>query len=194
MFFIFFLISKFNLKFAEKYLRSQLNIIFNTDIGPLSPYTEYLCNMSLFNIAGWSANRTAVKRTEPYCKYMCFFLHFQHNVFLVNTVPDPPEQLSVTTRTNHSLSFGWKAPRYPNGIINMFILNFRYIGRNYFYPTARCNNPVTEPVILETSKYENTFNDLQPYSLYSLQVALQNDFGIGEYTLPVIIKTKPWST
>lgn len=52
-----------------------MGIIYNAAIGPLSPYTEYICSVSLFNIAGWSPTKTAIKRTEPYCKCQSFIFH-----------------------------------------------------------------------------------------------------------------------
>uniref|UniRef100_T1PDP8 protein-tyrosine-phosphatase n=1 Tax=Musca domestica TaxID=7370 RepID=T1PDP8_MUSDO len=160
------------IKKAEKYVKGQLVILFNTDIGPLSPYTEYYCNAGLYNIGGWSANKTFVKRTEAY-------------------FPDRPENITVVTQTNSTLKFSWNAPKYANGNINMYITYFKRVEASYFIPKD-CGITNTDMVPRETSKLELTFDDLQPYTRYSIQVAAKNDFGISESTSPTMITTKPW--
>ncbi|KAM7344935.1 protein tyrosine phosphatase 52F isoform 2-T4 [Cochliomyia hominivorax] len=157
---------------AEKYVKGQLVILFNAEIGPLSPFTEYVCNTSFFNIAGWSANKTIVQKTESY-------------------FPNKPQQLSNKSRTNSTLSFTWVPPIYPNGVISLYILNFQYVEPGYNIP-SRCSGYSSDPVYRESSILELVFNDLRPYTRYSLQVAAKNEFGIGEYTLPNVATTMPW--
>ncbi|XP_073844444.1 protein tyrosine phosphatase 52F isoform X2 [Musca autumnalis] len=160
------------IKKAEKYVKGQLVILFNTDIGPLSPYTDYYCNAALYNIGGWSANKTFVKKTEAY-------------------FPDKPENITVTTQTNSTLKFTWNAPKYANGNINMYITYFKRVEASYFIP-KECGTTSSDMVPRETSRLELTFDDLQPYTRYSIQVAAKNEFGISECTSPTMITTKPW--
>ncbi|XP_037826441.1 receptor-type tyrosine-protein phosphatase eta isoform X1 [Lucilia sericata] len=157
---------------AEKYVKGQLVILFNAEIGPLSPFTEYVCNTSFFNIAGWSANKTFVQKTESY-------------------FPNRPEHLSLKTRTNSTLSFTWTPPLYANGIISLYILYFQFVEAGYGIP-SRCSAYSSDPVSRESSVLELLFNDLRPYTRYSIQVAAKNEFGIGEYTPPNVVITKPW--
>lgn len=156
---------------AEKYVKGQLVILFNAEIGPLTPFTDYVCNTSLYNIAGWSPNNTFKKTTKS------FF-------------PNIPEEVSLKTLTNYSLSFSWTPPLYPNGNINLYILYFLRVEAAYKIP-SKCNAVSSEPISRETSFLELSFYDLQPYTRYSIQVAAKNEFGIGEYTSPNVVITKP---
>uniref|UniRef100_A0A1I8PP92 protein-tyrosine-phosphatase n=1 Tax=Stomoxys calcitrans TaxID=35570 RepID=A0A1I8PP92_STOCA len=160
------------IKKAEKYVKGQLVILFNTDIGPLSPYTEYFCNAALYNIGGWSPNKIFVKKTEPY-------------------FPDKPENVLVRSSTNHSLHVMWSAPKYPNGNINLYITYFQRVEAAYYIP-KECSAPNPDLKAQEISLLEMSFNELQPYTKYSIQVAAKNEFGISECTSPTMITTKPW--
>ncbi|XP_075165181.1 protein tyrosine phosphatase 52F [Haematobia irritans] len=160
------------IKKAEKYVKGQLVILFNTDIGPLSPYTEYFCSAALYNIGGWSPNKTFVKRTEAY-------------------FPDKPENVMVSSRTNHSLHIVWNSPKYPNGNINLYITYFQRVEAAYFIPED-CSVSSPDLKSQEISLLEMSFNELQPYTKYSIQVAAKNEFGISECTSPTMITTKPW--
>lgn len=57
---------------------------------------------------------------------------------------------------------------------------------------SRCTGYSSDPVSRESSVLEILFNDLRPYTRYSIQVAAKNEFGIGEYTMPNVATTEPW--
>ncbi|KAL9898387.1 protein tyrosine phosphatase 52F isoform 2-T5 [Glossina fuscipes fuscipes] len=159
-------------KFAEIYVEGRMGIIYNTAVGPLSPFIDYICSVSLFNVAGWSHNKTVIKRTEPY-------------------YPDPPEKLSLKTHSNHSLGFSWNQPKYANGNIKLYVSHFQRVEAAFYIPAENCKQITTESITRETSGLEQIFDELTPYTRYSIQVAAQNEFGIGEYTRPYTMVTKP---
>lgn len=92
--------------------------------------------------------------------------------------------------TRSSLLFTWSPPTYLNGPIKYYQVFLMRHEASYFVPED-C------PKIVEDSKPETkgdlsaNFTGLAPSVRYIMQVAAQNDFGMGEYTAPVIGITRP---
>lgn len=108
--------------------------------------------------------------------------------------PDPssPDNILLKSRTNASLQFEWSLPQYSNGVIKLYISYFQYVGPAYFVP-SRCSFTSTEAIPRETASLQQTFQSLLAYSSYSIQVAAQNEYGVGYFSRPLVVQTAPWS-
>lgn len=112
--------------------------------------------------------------------------------FYIVSDPNPPEHLTLKSSTNTSLQFEWNLPKYSNGNIKLYISLVQYIGPKYFV-TSKCPFVPTEAIPRETASLHQTFQNLLPYTSYSLQVAAQNEYGVGHYSRPLVVETAPWS-
>ncbi|XP_055854134.1 receptor-type tyrosine-protein phosphatase H [Episyrphus balteatus] len=155
-----------------KYVEGRLgDVSFKATMSPMSPFTEYVCKVDLFNTAGWSNFTQGVFATDKY-------------------YPELPTNITVKFLSTNVLQFQWAPPIYPNGNINIYYLYFRHMQPAYYIP-PHCKISTFEPKNFETSRLEAEFSTLQPFSYYSVQIAAQNDYGTGDYTLPVLARTLP---
>ncbi|XP_012158439.1 phosphatidylinositol phosphatase PTPRQ isoform X3 [Ceratitis capitata] len=160
-------------KVAKQYVEGQVKgVTFKALLAPLSPYTSYRCGIALFNVAGWSTAEETILSTLPY-----------H--------PSSPDNILLKSRTNASLQFEWSLPQYSNGVIKLYISYFQYVGPAYFVP-SRCSFTSTEAIPRETASLQQTFQSLLAYSSYSIQVAAQNEYGVGYFSRPLVVQTAPW--
>ncbi|XP_054091147.1 phosphatidylinositol phosphatase PTPRQ isoform X2 [Zeugodacus cucurbitae] len=160
-------------KVARQYVEGQVKgVTFKAFLAPLSPYTSYRCGIALFNVAGWSPAEETILWTLPFN-------------------PTPPEHLTLKSSTNISLQFEWSLPMYSNGNIKLYISYFQYIGPKYFVP-SKCSFVTTEAIPRETASLQQTFQNLLAYTSYSIQVAAQNEYGVGHYSRPLVVETAPW--
>ncbi|XP_055907424.1 phosphatidylinositol phosphatase PTPRQ [Eupeodes corollae] len=155
-----------------KYVEGSLgDVSFKATMSPLSPFTDYVCKADFYNTAGWSNYTPRVFTTDKY-------------------YPGTPTNVSVKSLTTNIIRFQWDMPVYPNGNINVYMLYFRQMQPAYYIP-PQCKIQVFEPSNSETSRLEAEFSGLQPYSYYSVQIAAQNEYGTGEFTLPILERTLP---
>ncbi|XP_037949787.1 phosphatidylinositol phosphatase PTPRQ [Teleopsis dalmanni] len=159
-------------KTSEQYIEKVGGITFTAFLSPLSPNTKYKCNCKIFNVAGWSAVKDIVDTLGPY-------------------YPDTPLNVGLKTKTNSSIHFSWETPKFSNGNIKLYITHFQRVEAAYFVP-SECSTILMESIKTETSSLELTFPNLTPYTRYSIQIAAQNEYGIGEYTRPFMGITEPW--
>ncbi|XP_060653336.1 phosphatidylinositol phosphatase PTPRQ [Drosophila nasuta] len=160
--------------YAEKYVESHREGRgFQAVVEPLSPYTSYTCSVQLYNIAGAS---DAV--LEANTKTSIYF-------------PDQPENVTLHAATSNTLSLTWHPPKYLNGQIKYYQTFLMRYEADYFIPNV-CD------AVIEASKTDNkgdetasVFKDLSPAVKYIIQIAAQNDFGLGQYTAPFLVVTKP---
>ncbi|XP_018795527.1 PREDICTED: neogenin-like, partial [Bactrocera latifrons] len=130
------------------------------------------CGIALFNIAGWSPAEETILWTLPFN-------------------PNPPEHLTLKSSTNTSLQFEWNLPVNSNGNIKLYISYFQHIGPKYFV-SSKCSFVTVEAISRETAGLQQTFQNLLAYTSYSLQVAAQNEYGVGHYSRPLVVETAPW--
>ncbi|XP_039958049.1 phosphatidylinositol phosphatase PTPRQ isoform X1 [Bactrocera tryoni] len=160
-------------KVARQYVEGQVKgVTFKAFLAPLSPYTSYRCGIALFNVAGWSSAEEIILWTLPFN-------------------PNPPELLTLKSSTNTSLQFEWNLPINSNGNIKLYISYFQYIGPKYFV-SSKCSFVTEEGTSRETASLQQTFQNLLAYTSYSLQVAAQNEYGVGHYSRPLVVETAPW--
>ncbi|XP_034477352.1 phosphatidylinositol phosphatase PTPRQ isoform X2 [Drosophila innubila] len=160
--------------YAEKYVESHREGRgFQTIIEPLSPFTSYMCSVQLYNVAGASEPRNITGETVTKGYF-----------------PDQPENVTLKVITKNSLEFTWQTPKYPNGPIKYYQTFLMRYEADYFVPNT-CE-AVIEPNRFDTKGGDTfTFLELSPAVKYIMQVAAQNDFGLGQYTAPLIGTTKP---
>ncbi|KAL7737912.1 hypothetical protein ACLKA6_006284 [Drosophila palustris] len=161
--------------YAEKYVESHREGRgFQTIIEPLSPYTSYMCSVQLYNVAGASLPWNITGETVVTKGYF----------------PDQPENVRLNLTGKNSLTFIWEAPKYPNGLIKYYQTFLMRYEADYFVPST-CE-AVIEPNRFDTKGGDTfTFLELSPAVKYIMQVAAQNDFGLGQYTAPLIGTTQP---
>uniref|UniRef100_A0AAG5DMF3 Protein-tyrosine-phosphatase n=1 Tax=Anopheles atroparvus TaxID=41427 RepID=A0AAG5DMF3_ANOAO len=152
---------------------------------PLKPFATYHCTAQIQNIAGWS---------DPTPAY-----EFQ-------TAEDVPEMPSVMqlTADSDSILVAWKAPTVKNGVVVRYRINVRMIQQQY--PIPKSCDPVEEynetvdlrdeidPEAVRSwngAEFEYTISKLAPFTLYSVQVAAATGAGVGPYTEPNDVVTRP---
>ncbi|XP_030374954.1 tyrosine-protein phosphatase 10D [Scaptodrosophila lebanonensis] len=161
-------------KTAERYVESHTQSLgFQATLGPLSPDVAYTCDVILHNMAGASKSKRILdQRTQGY-------------------FPEKPQNLEVLNRTSNSLYFRWREPIYSNGQIRFYIVYLMLYKPAYFVP-SNCpiiDGKMKDPIPL--NNLETSFDSLFPAIEYSMQVAAQNDYGLGQYTAPLIAETLP---
>ncbi|XP_050744270.1 phosphatidylinositol phosphatase PTPRQ [Drosophila biarmipes] len=158
--------------YAESYVKGHSKQGFNASLSPLSPYTTYVCKVILYNIAGaMEPLTTAGLQTTTY-------------------FPEQPEEVELRGATDSSLLFGWIEPTYTNGPIKYYQTFLMRHEASYFVP-EHCA-AVVQDTKSETKGEPNVnFTGLAPAVRYMMQVAAQNDFGMGVFTSPVIGITLP---
>ncbi|KAH8405215.1 hypothetical protein KR222_011140, partial [Zaprionus bogoriensis] len=161
--------------YAEKYVESHREGRgFQALLQPLSPYTSYACSVVLYNVGGGSKLKSL---TGPTTLTLGYF-------------PDQPENVAMHEATQHSLKFTWQPPRYLNGPIKYYQAFLMRYEPDYFVPNT-CAAIVESPKTDTKGDETTIFSDLSPAVKYIMQVAAQNDFGLGQYTAPLVGITKP---
>lgn len=158
--------------YAERYVEGHSKQGFNASLSPLSPYATYVCKVILYNVAGPS---------EPVV---------DADMHTTTYFPEQPESVLLEKSTVSSLLFNWQPPTYTNGPIKYYQAFLMRHEASYFVP-ADC------AIVEQDTKSETkgdpsvNFTGLAPAVRYMMQVAAQNDFGMGVYTEPVIGITLP---
>ncbi|KAH8350288.1 hypothetical protein KR067_013028, partial [Drosophila pandora] len=158
-------------KYADRYVEGHTLRGFQANVNPLSPSTSYLCYVILYNVAGPSERAT------------------ETGISTANYFPERPENLQNVDRTAHSLQFNWDPPTYLNGALKFYQVFLMLHEPNYFMPEDCTLDEwsKSETNALTTSNYSSLASGMK----YMIQVAAQNDFGMGDYTAPVIGITLP---
>ncbi|BFG06427.1 receptor-type tyrosine-protein phosphatase eta [Drosophila madeirensis] len=165
--------AKVRYTYAERYVEGYTRTGFQAEISPLSPNTAYFCDVMLYNVAGSSKVRRTLENT-----------HTQ------NYFPEQPENVSIDESRVQSLVFTWKAPTYLNGAIKYYQAFLMRHQPNYTVPED-CQEVSENPKSETKGDLSVNFTELAPGVRYMMQVAAQNEFGMGEYTSPIIGITLP---
>ncbi|XP_017049952.1 phosphatidylinositol phosphatase PTPRQ [Drosophila ficusphila] len=158
--------------YAERYVEGHSKQGFNASLSPLSPYTTYVCKVILYNVAGPSNAQTlAGVQTSTY-------------------FPEEPTEVVAGDKSDSSLVFGWHPPAFSNGPIKYYQAFLMRHEASYFVPED-CAEVVQDTKSETKGDVFVNFTGLAPAVSYMMQVAAQNDFGMGKYTDPVIGTTLP---
>ena len=84
----------------------------------------------------------------------------------------------MTGMTTDSITVEWEEVDciYHNGIITHYSVCYKYIDRNSSMETV---------ITTTTPKTRFTLTNLQPYTMYEIQVAAVNNMGTGTYSIPM---------
>ncbi|XP_022227616.2 receptor-type tyrosine-protein phosphatase H [Drosophila obscura] len=159
--------------YAERYVEGYTKTGFQAQISPLSPNTAYFCDVMLYNVAGSSKLRRTLENTQTQ-KYF----------------PEQPENVTFEQSSVQSLQFTWKPPTYLNGPIKYYQTFLMRHKPDYDVPED-CAEISENPKSEAKGDLSVNFTELAPGVRYMMQVAAQNDFGMGEYTAPIIGITLP---
>ncbi|KAL5288781.1 hypothetical protein ACFFRR_009161 [Megaselia abdita] len=157
-------------KGAEVIQQALKTALWSGTVQPLSPYTEYLCQGSIFNSGGW-ANSVERKLTTAF-----YF-------------PSEPRNVTANYFLPNSLNYTWDIPRYPNGIISIYNMVFKDLGPAYFRPEG-CPDTSEPDRNIQQDARSRSFTSLKPFNKYSFQVCASNSM-IGEYSDVLITSTAP---
>ncbi|KFB37706.1 AGAP011650-PA-like protein [Anopheles sinensis] len=154
-------------------------------VEPLVPFTLYQCTAQIQNIAGWS---------EPTPAY-----EFQ----TAEDVPESPSALMLSG-DRESIVVAWKAPTVKNGVVVRYRIHVRMV--EPMYPIPKICEPFeeyNETVDLrdevdpgesrswDGAEFEYTISRLNPFTLYTVQIAAATGAGVGSYTEPQDVITLP---
>ncbi|XP_033233871.1 receptor-type tyrosine-protein phosphatase H isoform X1 [Drosophila pseudoobscura] len=165
--------AKVRYTYAERYVEGYTKTGFQAQISPLSPNTAYFCDVILYNVAGSSKLKRTLENT-----------HTQ------NYFPEQPENVNFSQSSVQSLLFTWNPPTYLNGPIKYYQAYLMRHEPDYFVPED-CPEVSENPKSETKGDLSVNFTELSPGIRYMMQVAAQNDFGMGEYTSPIIGITLP---
>ncbi|ALC42717.1 Ptp52F [Drosophila busckii] len=158
---------------AERFVESHRDGGFQALLAPLSPNTQYLCTVRLYNVAGYTERSTTSDATTA--RYF----------------PDQPQDVNLTASSSTTLTFAWRSPTYPNGRIQYYQTFLMRYEADYFVPSI-CAAIVEPPkTATKGGELNSIFIELSPAVKYIMQVAAQNEFGLGQYTAPIIGTTRP---
>ncbi|XP_053679181.1 phosphatidylinositol phosphatase PTPRQ [Anopheles nili] len=170
---------------VKEFVIPNTNVSFEGIVEPLVPFSMYQCNAQIQNIAGWS---------DPTPAY-----EFQ-------TADDVPESPSVKqlTGNNRSIEIVWEAPAVKNGIVVRYRIHVRMIAPEYplpklcapleeFNETVDLRDEVSpdEARSWDGVEFQHSVTKLNPYTLYTVQVAAATGAGFGPYTDPEEVVTQP---
>uniref|UniRef100_A0A182QZF9 protein-tyrosine-phosphatase n=1 Tax=Anopheles farauti TaxID=69004 RepID=A0A182QZF9_9DIPT len=152
------------------------NTSFEGILEPLDPYSMYQCNAQIQNIAGLS---------DP-----TPFYEFQ----TAEDVPESPDGVELIGQ-NRSITIIWKAPIVKNGVVVRYRIHVRMIAPEY--PLPKLCDPLEEfnetvdlrdevnPDVTRSwdgDGFQHSVTNLNPYTLYTVQVAAATGAGFGAYT------------
>uniref|UniRef100_A0A182JZK7 Uncharacterized protein n=1 Tax=Anopheles christyi TaxID=43041 RepID=A0A182JZK7_9DIPT len=169
----------------KEFVIPNANTSFEGIVEPLIPYSLYQCNARIQNIAGWS---------DPTPLY---------EFLTAEDVPESPSVIELIGK-NRSIGIVWRAPTVKNGIVVRYRLHVRMIAPEYplpklcapleeFNETVDLRDEVNpdEARSWDGIEFEHVVGKLNPYTLYTVQVAAATGAGFGPYTEPVEVVTLP---
>uniref|UniRef100_A0A182PEP1 protein-tyrosine-phosphatase n=1 Tax=Anopheles epiroticus TaxID=199890 RepID=A0A182PEP1_9DIPT len=170
----------------KEFVIPNSNVSFESIVEPLVPFTAYQCNSQIQNIAGWS---------DPTPWY-----DFQ----TAEDVPEIPTGIELVGK-NRSINIIWRAPAVKNGVVVRYRIHIRMVAPEY--PLPKLCAPLEEfnetvdlrdEVSPEEARrgwdgieFEHLVAKLNPYTLYTVQVAAATGAGFGPYTEPMDVLTLP---
>ena len=133
----------------------------------LLPFTEYTCNLSSINVVGEGPATQHSFKTAQDSKFIS-----QYQFLFSEIGPDdaPQDFISIPTKTD--ITFNWRHPVTPNGIIiqyNLTVINL-------------VTNQINNTIINVTSNQETfsmTINGFSPYQNYTATVSASTSVGYG---------------
>ncbi|XP_049289868.1 phosphatidylinositol phosphatase PTPRQ [Anopheles funestus] len=170
---------------VKEFVIPNSNTSFEGIVEPLNPFSVYMCNARIQNIAGWS---------DPTPSF-----EFK----TAEDVPDSPSVLELVGQ-NRSIEIIWKAPTVKNGVVVRYRIHVRMIAPEY--PLPKLCTPLeefNETVDLRDEvnpdearswdgvEFQHVVAKLNPYTLYTVQVAAATGAGLGPYTEPKEVITLP---
>ncbi|XP_053658077.1 phosphatidylinositol phosphatase PTPRQ [Anopheles marshallii] len=174
-----------NSQIVKEFVIPNSNTSFEGIVEPLVPFSVYTCNARIQNIAGWSDPTSSLEfRTAE-------------------DVPDSPSLLELVGQ-NRSIEINWKAPTVKNGVVVRYRIHVRMIEPMYILP-KQCTplEEFNETVDLRDEvnpdearswdgfEFQHVVATLNPYTLYTVQVAAATGAGLGPYTEPKEVVTLP---
>ncbi|XP_052903266.1 phosphatidylinositol phosphatase PTPRQ [Anopheles moucheti] len=170
---------------VKEFVIPNANTSFEGIVEPLVPFTVYTCNARIQNIAGWSDPTSSLEfRTAE-------------------DVPDSPSVLELVG-DNRSIEIKWNAPTVKNGVVVRYRIHVRMIGPEYILPklctpleefneTVDLRDEVhpDEARSWDGKEFKYVVAMLNPYTLYTVQVAAATGAGLGPYTEPTEVVTLP---
>ena len=134
----------------------------------LVPFTEYTCKLSSVNIVGEGPATQYTFQTAQDSKFNFYFFV----VFLSQTGPEDAPQDFTSSSTKNDVTFSWRRPATPNGIIIQY--NFTVINL--------VNNQVNSKMINVSPNQETqsmTVDGFSPYQYYTAIVSATTVVGYG---------------
>lgn len=106
-------------------------------------------------------------------------------------MPDRPTDVYVNDTQTNSFRVSWNAPEKSNGILANYRIYIRLVKSLYQIPEScsgirTINISHTEP----NTVFSRVVDELNPYVMYSVQVAASNGKGVGDYSDTIFIETK----
>uniref|UniRef100_A0A182M201 protein-tyrosine-phosphatase n=1 Tax=Anopheles culicifacies TaxID=139723 RepID=A0A182M201_9DIPT len=170
---------------VKEFVIPNSNTSFEGLVEPLVPFSVYTCNARIQNIAGWS---------DPTPSF-----EFK----TAEDVPDSPSVLELVGQ-NRSIEITWQAPTVKNGVVVRYRIHVRMIAPEYplpklctpleaFNETVDLRDEVTpdEARSWDGVEFQHVVAKLNPYTLYTVQVAAATGAGLGPYTEPKEVITLP---
>ncbi|XP_063696945.1 receptor-type tyrosine-protein phosphatase delta [Culicoides brevitarsis] len=140
----------------------------------LLPFSKYECSAQLYNVMGMSDKSliSGVHLTEE-------------------DVPDRPTDVYVNDTQVNSFRVSWRAPEKANGILAYYRLYIDLVKPLFIIPST-CSGFRTSNIshTEAATVYSRVVEELNPYVLYSVQVAASNGKGVGDYSDTIFVATK----
>ena len=92
------------------------------------------------------------------------------DLLFLTLVPGPPTEFTGVSNTSTSITFTFKPPQKPNGVISNYLLQCY---------TAMIENKIMHALSLNVAQDTGTLTELQPYTNYSCNITAHNIHGEG---------------
>ena len=148
---------------------SQMSTNTMVVISNLSPYIVYFCDLSAINVVGegpaLQCSFATVEDSKRSTHYLCCL-----DNFLIGPSDTPQNFASTPTKTD--VTFNWRRPATPNGIIIQYNLTVNNLDTNQAFVEIINVTPDQETV-------SKTIDGLSPYQNYTATVSASTVVGYG---------------
>ena len=158
---------------SSKTLMGLPNTQMSTDtmvvISNLSPYIVYFCDLSAINVVGegpaLQCSFATVEESKKSIQFLCCLNNFQIG-------PSDAPQNFASTSTKTDVTFNWRRPATPNGIIIQYNLTVNNLNTNQAFVEIIDVTPNQETV-------SKTIDGFSPYQNYTATVSASTVVGYG---------------